>query len=366
LTKIELPYLKLTTARGRVYAYYRRDGSMVRIQADVGTEGFLAAYQAVHAAHAERGKPAAPGDRVIPGSFKALWLAYNASAEWRSLAPLTKDSYRGLITPVLESNGDSAVSKLTREWLVRRADLLSATPRKANNFISVMRLLMNWAIERGWRNDNPASSIKPKKTANKAHRVWSVAEIETMTGPHAEVIKVPVLLGLFTAQRLGDVLTMPWSAYDGEWLRLREASKQQKTGVELDIPVHPTLRATLDGLPRTAAEICTRQDGQAWKIDHFKHVFMATRRRLNLPEDLHFHGLRHSAASWLAESGATIDEIRAITGHKSTAMASHYTRGAAQKVLARSAMDRLVVSLKHEASGKHSGKHDSGSDGKRS
>ncbi|WP_408858573.1 tyrosine-type recombinase/integrase [Acidiphilium sp. PA] len=67
-------------------------------------------------------------------------------------------------------------------------------------------------------------------------------------------------------------------------------------------------------------------------------MFIATRRRLERPEDLYFHGLRHSVASWLAGSGATVDAIRAITGHKPIAMASHYTPGAAQKLLARSAM----------------------------
>jgi integrase len=366
MTKIDLPYLKLTRARGKLYAYYRRGGQFVRINAEIGSTEFLAAYQAVHAGYSPPGAPASSIDKPIPGSFKALWLAYTDSSEWRGLAVGTQNFYRHHITPLLETNGHSAVNLLTREFLVRRADELSATPRKANCFIGVMRMLMNWAIDRGWRKDNPANAIKAKKTANKAHRVWSADEIAVMTGPEAGPVAIPVLIGLFTAQRLGDVLAMRWTAYDGEWIRLRQESKQQKTGAELDIPVHPTLRAALDSLPRTAAQICTRVDGVPWNIETFKHRFMSTRAKLGMPKEIHFHGLRHSAASWLAESGATIDEIRSITGHKTTAMASHYTQGAAQKVLARSAMDRLVVSLKHETSGKRTGKHRSEIDNKSS
>lgn len=170
-----------------------------------------------------------------------------------------------------------------------------------------------------------------------ARSPWRDAEIAIMTGPHAGALALPVLIALYTAQRLGDVLRLPWSAYDGETIRLR----QGKTGAELALPVHPVLQAALATAPRTAITICTRPDGHAWKADHFKHRFARTRERLGLPDDMHFHGLRHSAASHLAEAGCTHAEIAAITGHKSAAMVSHYTRGAAQKKLAQAAIARL-------------------------
>jgi integrase len=37
---------------------------------------------------------------------------------------------------------------------------------------------------------------------------------------------LPLLLALWTGQRQGDLLRLPWSAYDGEHIRLR----QSKTG----------------------------------------------------------------------------------------------------------------------------------------
>ncbi|MCB1770973.1 MAG: tyrosine-type recombinase/integrase, partial [Candidatus Competibacteraceae bacterium] len=41
-------------------------------------------------------------------------------------------------------------------------------------------------------------------------------------------------------------------------------------------------------------------------------------------EDFHWHDLRHSAASYLAMSGATLQEIAAILGHKTLAMVKRY------------------------------------------
>jgi len=54
-----------------------------------------------------------------------------------------------------------------------------------------------------------------------------------------------------------------------------------------------------------------------------------------------FHGLRKSAAARLAEAGCSIEEIAAITGHKTLAMIQHYTKEAEQKKLAANAMAKM-------------------------
>jgi hypothetical protein len=48
-----------------------------------------------------------------------------------------------------------------------------------------------------------------------------------------------------------DVLRMTWPQYSGSAIRLR----QQKTAALLDIPVHPVLRAHLDGLSGSGASL---------------------------------------------------------------------------------------------------------------
>src|SRR5208282_6819713 len=44
-----------------------------------------------------------------------------------------------------------------------------------------------------------------------------------------------------------------------------------------------------------------------------------------LIENLHFHDLRHEATSRLFEKGLAIQEVAAITGHKTWAMLKRYT-----------------------------------------
>jgi integrase len=56
-----------------------------------------------------------------------------------------------------------------------------------------------------------------------------------------------------------------------------------------------------------------------------------------------FHGLRKNAAQALAEAGCSIDEIMAVTGHRSAKMALHYTKRAAKKQMAKNAIKRWEV-----------------------
>jgi integrase len=85
----------------------------------------------------------------------------------------------------------------------------------------------------------------------------------------------------------------------------------------------------------------------------FGNLFRGWCRQAGLPH-CSAHGLRKAAASRLAEHGATIHEIAAVTGHRSLKEVQRYTKGVEQKRLAASAMARLSsVQTAHKKS--HSG-----------
>ena len=52
-------------------------------------------------------------------------------------------------------------------------------------------------------------------------------------------------------------------------------------------------------------------------------AFTEACRELSIP-DLHFHDLRHEAASALSEAGWSSHEIRVVTGHKASAHLDRY------------------------------------------
>ena len=89
--------------------------------------------------------------------------------------------------------------------------------------------------------------------------------------------------------------------------------------------------------------ILTTRTGRSFHPRVFSRDFLEARQRAGLPADISFHGLRHTAASKLAELGCTAPEIMSITGHKSLKVVEHYIRQANQIVMAERAIARLPV-----------------------
>ena len=72
-------------------------------------------------------------------------------------------------------------------------------------------------------------------------------------------------MALWIGQRQGDLPRLPWSAYDGEYIHLR----QSKGGRRI-IPASEDLKAALAEIPRTATTILTNMDGMSWTEDGFR------------------------------------------------------------------------------------------------
>jgi site-specific recombinase XerD len=66
-------------------------------------------------------------------------------------------------------------------------------------------------------------------------------------------------------------------------------------------------------------------------------------RKAGLPEELHTHSLRHTAASWLVQSGTSIYAVQQILGHSTIRMTEVYSH--LQPEHLRKEMEKLTVGL---------------------
>jgi hypothetical protein len=78
-------------------------------------------------------------------------------------------------------------------------------------------------------------------------------------------MRLPLLLAVWTGQRQGDLLRLPWTAYDGHYIRLR----QSKTGARVQIRVVGPLKAALDAAAKqkTSVLILNTSEGRPWTGD---------------------------------------------------------------------------------------------------
>jgi integrase len=107
-----------------------------------------------------------------------------------------------------------------------------------------------------------------------------------------------------TAMRAADIRKFPWTRYNGTQVQIRS----QKTGKLVWIPATRELRAHLDGLTRNGAMVMLTPTGKAYTKRYFNEHWREDADKVNAG-DLNFHDNRGTAATLLAEAGATVAEI---------------------------------------------------------
>lgn len=305
------------------YLYFIRPGICQRIKSEPGTPEFATEYAILM-----RGK-AAPS--VV--NIGKMIDAYLRSPDWAKLSSNTRKSYARHLAYIREKIGGIEPDKIRTRHVNEMRDALADKPTDTNRKVACLSALYTWGQRNDWCRTNPAIIVKKLAPTGKDRGPWPVDLIEAARGAATgrDLLLFELLLG--TGQRIGDVLAMRWSHFDGEGITV----KQAKTKAEVYIPLTDRLRGLLSETPRKGFWIVCQANGQrvsynlAWKN-------MMTLRRSIGAEAFDIHSLRHSAASEIASlPGMTADHVRAITGHSAVQMVRLYAGKAMQKARAREA-----------------------------
>ncbi len=141
--------------------------------------------------------------------------------------------------------------------------------------------------------------------------------------------------------RIGDIVAVQWSAWDGQYL----AFQQSKTGQLVQVRAPKPLRDELANGLREGTHILVNASGQPYTRDGlqtnlWKLVKSLVAAGLVKP-GLCFHGLRHSLATALYDLGLDREARKAALGHTSDAASMVYERGGNR----RAASDRAFKAL---------------------
>jgi integrase len=300
--------VKKKLADGSVKIFYYAWKSGPAVKGKPGSPEFTASYN-----------DAVARKVVVPsGTLLSLLQQYQASSDFTARAESTRRSYIALIKRIEKKFSDFPLSALTdrrtrgifKEW----RDLIAATSgyRQADYTWSVLARVLSWGLDRGLILKNPCERGGRLYQATRNEKIWTDDD-EAIFLKHApEHLHLALLLGLWTGQRQGDLLRLPWSAYDGTDIRLR----QSKTGARVLIPVGAPLKAALDLAAQTkhGPIILTSTDQQPWTSDGFRASWRKACRKVGIV-GVTFHDLRGTAVTRLAVAGCSEAEIATITGH---------------------------------------------------
>ena len=90
------------------------------------------------------------------------------------------------------------------------------------------------------------SGRRPLYVADRKDKIWTERDIAAFLAVTSSEIQLALILALWSGQRQGDLLRLPWSAYETPYIRLR----QSKGGRRVAMPAGAPLRALLDATTR--------------------------------------------------------------------------------------------------------------------
>ena len=261
---------------------------------------------------------------------------YDRSQEFAALAQRTKLDYRKHLDFLTEKIGHLEPRRIKRHHVIQWRDAWAkASPHRANYRLRILRIVMERAIDYGLlpTGGNPAKGVSEVKYERKERRPWpdDLIAAARATADARTGLLFELLLG--TGQRIGDVLKMRWSDFDGEAISVR----QGKTKANLWIPAPQMLLRALSDAPRRSVFILTNHAGTGpWSYRGAADGMMKLRRAIGA-EAYDIHSLRYTATAELARVGLEDDQIMAITGHKTHRMVQLYAGAERQKARARAA-----------------------------
>jgi integrase len=317
---------------GKWYCYHRATGK--RITEEFGSAEFFTRLTTLDAEAKEKAEIAAK-----PGTLNALILDYKLTDNFRDLAGRTRSDYEKVFV-FLEPLWNTPLIAFTTPQLVKLRTKWRQTRGRCflNRTRAVLSILFNHAIETGVMASNPirdTKQIRRPRDAEYANRPWTLSERQAALKHLPPHLKLPVAIALCSGMREGDIIRLPPTVIHGGQIKVRTA----KRGVWVYIPIIPELRKALfetgaydDDKNQQAITLCANSRGKPWTPSGFSCSFRKALKELEskglVGKGLTFHGLRHTVASVLAESGVNAEDIAAVLGQRTSQMAEHYAREA--------------------------------------
>jgi integrase/recombinase XerD len=343
IMRIRLKYLTEDYDRhGNVRCYVRMPGrKKIRIRAMPGTPEFMTAYnEAVTTAQPTGLRQA---DEAKRGSFRYLCVRYYASGKFKSLDVSTRKWQRRSLDEISGEHGAKPVAMMMPRHVRKIRDALLGTPAAANQRLKALRALFGWANEADETTVNPTIGVKRISYKSDGHHTWTPDEIMQFQTRHPVGTQARLAFDLlrYTTGRREDAPRLGRQHIRSGRIQFRQAKNEHRNPIDIDIPLHPELAASIAASKSEASLIFLMTEfGRPFTTNGFGNKFKDWCRQADLPH-CSAHGLRKATATELAAKGATPHEIMAITGHVTLEEVERYTRQIDRSKAADQAMAKL-------------------------
>lgn len=241
--------------------------------------------------------------------------------------------YFGIHTPI------SSITLHEAEMYVSK--MKQSAPRGYRVYYRNLKAAFNKAIDWGYISRNPFAKIKLNKTQRNKPIFLTRNELDKIIKEiNSQDVKDAVMISFLAGLRLGEVVSLRWSNIDfgrklivvGDENFTTKGKEQRFVPMNEEVVRIMTKRfeesekgnISLRIININSGEneklrefVISKRNGASYHKDYISKKFKEGCRAAGVDERIHFHTLRHSFASNLAQKGISIYTIKELLGHSS-------------------------------------------------
>lgn len=264
------------------------------------------------------------------------------------LSPNTKVSYNLAVSNLIRICDDKEIADyrlVDLDCFKMRLQENGVMASSVNLWIRSLMSIFNFAKERELLQKHPFTMKQIIPLPKKPPIFISNEDFKKMLAVvDNDVIHDIILTAVYTGLRLGELLSLRVTDVDFEkkmlFIGMDKFTTKDKEG--RCVPLHDSiLNVIAKRTLNNSGLIFAKRNGHSYTPIYVSHKFKTYVRKAGLPIEVHFHSLRATFASWLAQADVPIFNIQTLLGHSSPTTTLKYARLSTNSLI--SSVNRIAV-----------------------